>query len=187
MEIQISQTSMMVHQSKRSCHCQRALEYWFPVILEVKHNFSTMDTAYIMSFFGISQAFGRLVLGLFLLRRIPSTFYILVASALFSLGFLAFLWVSHYHAFFIIIVMIGLASSCLLPVIMSYASSLTKSYQTQAMLDNSVLLTRDGFWHTIFFTAQGEACVFDAELNYHLYLDLPAVGTICKGVKNPFD
>ena len=107
---------------------QNTIEYWFPSFLEINKNFSIGTAAAIVSFFSIGQAVGRLVLGIFFLPWV-NVFNFIKISFL-SLAFLIILFLLNKNEFLLCLILlgVGLSSSCLLPAIMSLGSVTILNY-----------------------------------------------------------
>jgi fucose permease len=70
--------------------------------------------------YALSQMFGRLVFGKFLLPRVKIYKYIIVSSLLFAFFMLIFMQVSSLYAVVPLMVLLGLADSCIYPSLVGY-------------------------------------------------------------------
>ncbi len=70
--------------------------------------------------YALSQMFGRLVFGKFLLPRVKIYKYIIVSSLLFAFFMLIFMHVSSLYAVVPLMILLGLADSCIYPSLVGY-------------------------------------------------------------------
>ncbi len=70
--------------------------------------------------YALSQMFGRLVLGKFLLPRVETHKYIIISSLLFAIFMIMFINVSSLPTVVFFMVLLGLADSCIYPSILGY-------------------------------------------------------------------
>ncbi len=70
--------------------------------------------------YALSQMFGRLVLGKFLLPRVKTHKYIIISSLLFAVVMILFINVSSLPTVVFFMVLLGLADSCIYPSILGY-------------------------------------------------------------------
>jgi len=106
---------------------QNTIEYWFPVHLQLGSHLNLSSVAFIMSGFGLAQAIGRLSFAIFYVNRNIFIFLWLSFLAL-IIGTLVFTSAHDFLSSLIIVFMIGLSSSCLIPLLMSIGSRTESDY-----------------------------------------------------------
>ena len=113
-------------------YSQSVIEYWFPVFLHVNLHFTATYIGMFSSLFALGQFLGRIVIGYYVLPKVNLNIFLL--SMLFLLGVLvySFTGISICALLGFIVFMIGIVTSCLIPVVMSMSCSdtpaLTSSY-----------------------------------------------------------
>lgn len=70
--------------------------------------------------YALSQMFGRLVFGKFLLPKVQTHKYIITSSLLFGAFILTFVKLTHLYPVIFFMVLLGLANSCIYPAILGY-------------------------------------------------------------------
>lgn len=100
---------------------QNSIEYWMPVVMNLSHGISLSSCALIMTFFGVAQATGRLLFGVFAAKLKIVTFSIIPFVGFFF-AVVVSTFVDNFAGFFVCIILMGLSSSCLLPVIMTLSA-----------------------------------------------------------------
>ena len=88
--------------------------------MQVDLGFNIKLVGAMVTTYALSQMFGRLVFGKFLLPRVKAYKYIIISSLLFAVLIVAFVNVSSLPAVICFMVLLGLADSCIYPSIVGY-------------------------------------------------------------------
>jgi fucose permease len=132
---------------------QNTVEYWFPAYLRIEHQKGMSMTAFAMSFFGLGQLLGRLFFGFWVIPKVNLTRFIIIMIAVLSSAISLFLFANPISITFLLIFIIGLSSSCLLPIMMNHDARRTAcNHKASFLVLMNTLGSTISFWLTSLFS-----------------------------------
>ena len=109
------------------------ISYWFSPYLQEVKSYNIKSVGGIISIFWLTLAFGRLVLGKYILTKISDYLLIIILSLITVVGFLCFLYSHSIAMIYLSIILLGIGCSAIFPTLLAYGMKLSDHLSTYTL------------------------------------------------------